>query len=161
MLESRGQGRRSRFHRRRRHPITAINEATVAASANADGGIILLGAIEAVEKIIVRGDVIKLRGWLIALRGPVFPPSTEIVAPPSFPLIMRFEWWGQPTTVMIAVGSVQTIPGLAAVHGAEESGVRDVDSIYIFRIGPDMVHRKPDEYVILTHLSLLALERSQ
>ena len=33
---------------------------------------------------------------------------------------------------------VQTIPGLAAIHGAEESGVRDVDSVYIFRVGPDM-----------------------
>ena len=53
-------------------PVAAIDEAAVAARANADGGIILLGAIEAVEKIIVRGDVIKLRGWLIALRGPVF-----------------------------------------------------------------------------------------
>src|SRR6266850_468037 len=39
---------------------------------------------------------------------------------------------------MIAVRGIQAIPGLAAIHGAEESGVRDVDGVYIFRIGPDM-----------------------
>ena len=54
-------------------PIAAIDVAVVAAGADADRGIVLLGAIDSVEKIIVGGDVIKLRGWLVALRGPIFP----------------------------------------------------------------------------------------
>src|SRR6266850_1957076 len=40
--------------------------------------------------------------------------------------------------MVIAVRCVQTIPGLAAVHGAEESGVRDVDGVRVLGIGPDM-----------------------
>ena len=40
--------------------------------------------------------------------------------------------------MMIAVRCVQTVPSLAAVHGAEESSVRDIDGVHIFGIGPDM-----------------------
>src|SRR6267143_3269980 len=39
---------------------------------------------------------------------------------------------------MIAVRGVQTIPGLAAVHGAEEPGVGNVDGVCVSGIGPDM-----------------------
>src|SRR6266404_2595433 len=120
-------------------PVAAIDEAAVAARADADGGIVLLGAIEAVEKIIVRGDVIKLRGWLIALRGPIFSSvdSDRSAAVVSVDHAVRIAGVN-PQTVMIAVWRVQTIPGLAAVHGAEESGVRDVDGVRVLGIGPDM-----------------------
>ena len=53
-------------------PVAAIDEAAVTARADSDGRIVLLGAIDAVEKIIVGGHVIKLRRWLVSLRGPIF-----------------------------------------------------------------------------------------
>src|SRR6266850_1955876 len=53
-------------------PVAAIDEAAVAARADSDGGIVLLGAIDAIQKIIVGSNVIKLRRWLIGLRGPIF-----------------------------------------------------------------------------------------
>ncbi len=120
-------------------PVAAIDEAVVASRADTDGGIVLLGAVDAIEKIIVGGDVIKLRGWLIALRGPIFPAvdgdrSAAVISVDDAVRIVGVH----PQTVMIAVRRVQTIPGLAAIHGAEESGIRDVDGVYIFRIGPDM-----------------------
>ncbi len=40
--------------------------------------------------------------------------------------------------MVIAVRSAEAIPGFAAVYGAEEAGVGDVDAIRIFRVGPDV-----------------------
>ncbi len=46
-------------------PIGAIDVAVIAASADADGGVVLLRAVDAVEKIVVGSDVVGLSGGLI------------------------------------------------------------------------------------------------
>src|SRR5260370_23216043 len=53
-------------------PIRAVDVATVAGGSDTDGRIVLLRAIDAVWEIVVGGPVIKLRGRLIPLRGPIF-----------------------------------------------------------------------------------------
>src|SRR4029077_8041008 len=54
-------------------PVAAIDVAVVAARSNADGRVVLLRAVNTIEKIVVGSDVIKLRGRLITLRGPILP----------------------------------------------------------------------------------------
>ena len=83
--------------------------------------------------------MIKLRGWRWALCGPIFSAvdGNGCAAVVSVDHAVRIVGV-HPQTVMIAVGRVQAIPGLAAIHGAEEASIRDIDGVYIFRISPDM-----------------------
>ncbi len=53
-------------------PVGAIDEAVVAARSNADGRVVLLGAINTIEKISVGSNVIELRGGLVVQGGPIF-----------------------------------------------------------------------------------------
>jgi len=52
-------------------PVRAVNEAVIAARQDADGGVVLLRAVNTIGKIVVGGDVIELPGVLVHLRGPV------------------------------------------------------------------------------------------
>src|SRR6266850_4117774 len=120
-------------------PVAAIDEAAVAARADSDGGVVLLGAIDAIQKIIVGSNVIKLRRWLVTLRGPIFSAiygdrCAAIVSVNHAQGILGIN----PQSVMIAMRCAQPFERLAAIHGAEEPGVRDEDGVYIFRISPDM-----------------------
>src|SRR5882724_136836 len=120
-------------------PVAAIDEAAVAARADSDGGVVLLGAIDAIQKFIVGSNVIKLRRWLVTLRGPIFSAiygdrCAAIVSVNHAQGILGIN----PQSVMIAMRCAQPFERLAAIHGAEEPGVRDEDGVYIFRISPDM-----------------------
>src|SRR4029077_3400236 len=86
-------------------PVAAIDEAVVAARSNADGRIVLLGAVYAVQKIVVGGDVVELRGRLVILRGPIFSPvhgdgGTAVVAVDEAIGIVGIN----PEGVVVAVG---------------------------------------------------------
>src|SRR5208282_3179484 len=51
-------------------PIAVANLAVVAAASSGDAATFLLPAVDPVGKAIVRGDVIKLRGWLVVPSAP-------------------------------------------------------------------------------------------
>src|SRR3974390_1729874 len=52
-------------------PIGTIDKTAIASRQYANGGIILLCAVNGIREIVVRCDVVELRGRLIILRGPV------------------------------------------------------------------------------------------
>ena len=53
-------------------PIFASDHAGIAAAGDADIRVVLLRAVDVVRKCIVHSDVVKLRGGLVMLTGPVF-----------------------------------------------------------------------------------------
>ena len=84
--------------------MLAADANRVGARCDADGGVVLLRAVNVIQEIVVGGYVIELRRRLVDCVVQVLPPSTEMVAPPSLPLIMRFGLFGiDPETVMISV----------------------------------------------------------
>ena len=120
-------------------PITAIDKATVAARADAHRRVVLLRAVDAIQKIVVSSDVIELRGGLIVLRRPVFATvhgngGAAVVAIDHAIRVVGID----PKSVMIAMGRVEAFEGFARIDGAVEASVRDVDLVRIFRVSPDM-----------------------
>src|SRR5260370_7022070 len=123
-------------------PVGAIDTAVVAAGSNADGRVVLLGAINAIKKIIIGGGVIELRRGLISLRGPIFSAiqgdgCAAIVAVDHAIGIVGID----PQSVVIAVGSVETLEGFAAVVGTEQAGVGDVNLVRVLGVGPNVGER--------------------
>src|SRR4029077_7771162 len=97
-------------------PVAAIDVAVVAARSNADGRVVLLRAVNTIEKIVVGSDVIKLRVRLVTLRGPILPAvngngGAAIVAVDEMSGIAGID----PQGVMVAVGSGEAFEGFATV----------------------------------------------
>ena len=111
----------------------------IAGGGDAYGAVVLLRAVNAIGKIVVRGDVIKLRGWLIHLRGPIFAAihgngGAAIVAVDHAIGIIGID----PQTVMVAVRSGDAFERFASIDGTIQPGVGDIDFVGIFRVGPQV-----------------------
>src|SRR4029077_1276239 len=117
-------------------PIAAIDVAVIGAGGDADGGIVLLRAVDAIEEIVVGGDVVELGGGLIVLRSPIFAGvnadgGAAVVTVDHAGRIVGID----PQSVVVAVRSQEALEGFAAVGGAEEPGVCDVDGVRVLGIG--------------------------
>src|SRR5579862_727984 len=55
-----------------RVPVRAIDVPVIAAGTNTERRVVLLRSVNAILKIVVGGDMIKLRGGLVILGGPIF-----------------------------------------------------------------------------------------
>ena len=99
----------------------------------------MLRAVDAIEKIVVRRDVIELRGGLIVLRGPVLASvdgnrGATVVAVDEAIGIFEID----PQGVMVAVRRVDALKSFAGVNGAIQAGVGDVHLVRVFRVCPNM-----------------------
>ena len=82
-------------------PVPLANGAAAAAVQNAHGGVVLLGAVDAVGEVVVRDHAVELAGGLVVIVVQFRPPSELIWAPPSSAIIMRLvfsgaihrSWW--------------------------------------------------------------------
>src|SRR5439155_20566726 len=100
-------------------PVAAINETAIAARLDADRRVVLLRAINAIEKIVVGGHVIKLRGALIVLRGPILAAvdgnrRAAIIAVDEPIGILRIN----PERMMVAVRGVEAFKSFSSVNRA-------------------------------------------
>src|SRR5262249_25001189 len=118
-------------------PIGAVNDTVIRARPNSHGRVVLLRAVDAVEKIVVGGDVIELRRRLVVLRGPVLATvhadgRDAVVAVDQAILVGGVD----PQSMVIAVRRAQALEGLAAIDRAVQPGVGNIYSASVLRIGP-------------------------
>jgi len=97
-------------------PIALEDRSVIAARANAERRVVLLRAVDAILKVVVGGDVVKLRGRLIVLRSPVFAAvdadgGAAVVAVDHAIGIVGID----PESVIVAMGGIEACEGLAAV----------------------------------------------
>src|SRR6266581_3938610 len=117
---ARGNGNVAAFASAHSLPVRAVDVSAVAGSGNTNGGIVLLRAIDAVRKIVVRGHMIELRGGLIPLRGPILAAidgngCAAVIAVDKAIGIVRIN----PQAVVIAVRGIEAFEGFAAVVRTE------------------------------------------
>src|SRR5256884_440965 len=120
-------------------PVAAVNKAAITARLDAHRRVVLLRAVNTIEKIVVRSDVIELRGRLVVLRGPISAAvnrdgGTAVVAVDQAIGILRID----PQSVMIAVRRVEALESLASVDGPIKPGVGDVHLVRILRVRPNV-----------------------
>src|SRR5256884_4893780 len=120
-------------------PVAAVNKAAITARLDAHRRVVLLRAVNTIEKIVVRRDVIELRGRLVVLRGPISAAvnrdgGTAVVAVDQAIGILRID----PQSVMIAVRRVEALESFASVDGPIKPGVGDVHLVRILRVCPNV-----------------------
>src|SRR5207247_8886003 len=119
--------------------VAAVNKGALTARLDAHRRVVLLRAVNTIEKIVVRSDVIELRGRLVVLRGPISAAvnrdgGTAVVAVDQAIGILRID----PQSVMIAVRRVEALESLASVDGPIKPGVGDVHLVRILRVRPNV-----------------------
>ena len=86
--------------------------------------------------MIVHGDVVELRGWLVVLLGPRLASVHRNRNPAIVAVDQALRVGGiDPQAVMIAVRRRQQLEGLAAIVGAERAGVQHIHGVHLFGIG--------------------------
>ena len=71
-------------------PVALVDRAVLGRAGHADGGVVLLRAVDAVGELVVGGDVVELGGRLVVDRSTSSAPPLKLTtAPPSLPLTMR------------------------------------------------------------------------
>ena len=113
-------------------PVARVDVAVVGAAVHGDRAAVLLGAVDAVGKLVVGGDVIKLRGGLVVPGG----PGLAAIEADGRALIdaereVRRVFGVDPNLVVIvaAGGSAYDLDGLAAVFGPIERDVGNVEDV--------------------------------
>src|ERR1700675_1170472 len=103
-------------------------------------GIVLLVAVEAERKLVVGGDVIKLGGRLVHLRGPGRAAidgdiGAAVIAFDHALRIGRID----PQFVIVTMLGLQRLETLAAIGRTVERGVEYIHAIRILGIGEDRI----------------------
>src|SRR6185312_6101734 len=100
-----------------------------------DGGVVLLGAVDAVGILIVHGDLIDLGGGLIELRAPGLAAIERHVGAAVIALDHVERVFGvDPDGVIVAVRGALGAEGLAAVGALEPVLVADVDHVGVIGV---------------------------
>src|ERR1700730_7942346 len=120
-------------------PVLPVDDAFVVAAGDGDRGVVLLCSVDAIGPVVVHGDVIELRGWLIVQLSPALAAidgngRAAVVAVDQAPGIARVY----PQRVMITVRRRQQLEIPAAVGGAKCAGVQHVHGIERDRIREDV-----------------------
>ena len=119
--------------------IAPRDDALNRVAGDADAGIILLRAIDAVGELVVGTDVIELGGELVVDRAKGCAAVEGDVGPTVITLDHTLIVLGvDPEAVIIAVGGGNRFPIFAAVGRFPEAQVADVNGIRILGIGVDM-----------------------
>ena len=121
---------------RRAFPIVVGDEPAARAGINADGGIVLLRAVDAIREGIVCGNAVKLRRGLIHVRGPCFAGivadlGAAVVADDKPARVLRRD----PEVVVVAVRCVLGLKRPPAIGG---DVVGDVHHVNLLHLGTAM-----------------------
>ena len=111
-------------------PILPADHSLVIATGNGDGGVVLLRAVHAIREAVVHRDMIELRGGLIVRCRPCLATvqreaGPAVIAVDQAARVLRVD----PQRVMIAVRRGHQVERLAAVGGAERTGIEHIDDI--------------------------------
>ena len=107
---------------------------------DAQGGVVLLCAIDAVREVVVGGHSIELRSGLVEVGR---PGVAAVEADLTTTVIGHNHTGGvfrrNPQVMVIAVGrlSWHSLEGCTAIAGGEEADVEHIDAVFILTIGID------------------------
>src|SRR5215471_18073812 len=121
-------------------PVAFVNRAFIAATLNGYGGVVLLGAINPVVEFVIRRDVVELGRRLVVLRC----PSCSAVDCDRGSTVIGFNhalWIRRidPQFVIVAMRNGQGVEESPAIRRAKNAQVEEVDSVYVLRIGEDVI----------------------
>ena len=112
----------------------------VGAGRHADGGVVLLGSVHPVGKLVVGGQVVKLAGELVVDAGPTLPAvegdaGAAIVALDHPSRIVGVN----PKVVVVAVGRGDPVESAPPVNGLPALVVKYPHRVRVLRVGEDVL----------------------
>ena len=135
-------------------PLFLRAKGRIKTAGDGNGGIVLLGAVQAIRKLIVEGEAVKLRGWLVQLAA----PGAACVEGDASPAIIALNQdvgivWIDPQHVGIAMRNIdagETFPPIDRLH---EADVEVVNRIFVLGIGinPRIVPRTLANNMVATN----------
>ena len=119
-------------------PVGGGDGSAVAAAGGFDGGVVLLGAVDVVRKVVVEGDTVELGGGLVIFGREAFTAvegdidAAVVGLDHAVGVVV-----GDPKVVVVAVAGGDGFEGAAAIDGAVEAGVEGVHGVGVFGVGED------------------------
>ena len=119
-------------------PVAFADEAAGGTDVDADGRIVLLGAVDAVGEMVVGGDAVELRGRLVHVGRPGFAGiitdlGAAVVTDDEPAGVLRRD----PQVVVVAVWRILRLEGASAIVGDVVGDVHDVHPVDVLRVGVD------------------------